>query len=291
MPLMLKPVEASRGPRWVGEAFRLFLRKPLAFSALFAVFLFCAMVVSLLPYLGGVLQMMALPMLSLGFMVAGQSALLDGPVHPRQFIEPLRSDPVRRRALLTLCLIYGVCAMSILILADGLSGSAWGRLYQLLPKGEAAQAEIDALLAEPGVGTAVMLGLALGALLSVPFWHAPALVHWGGQGVRQALFSSTVAVWRSKGAFLAYGLAWLGVMLLFGVLAAVVFAVLGVPQMAGALGVPAGLVFSAVFYLSVLFTFNDSFGAGPPPPETPQEAPEDAPEEAPNESTPPRLPD
>ena len=223
--------------------------------------------------------------------VRGLLALLDGPVHPRQFIEPLRSDPVRRRALLTLCLIYGVCAMSILILADGLSGSAWGRLQQLLPKGEAAQAEIDALLAEPGVGTAVMLGLALGALLSVPFWHAPALVHWGGQGVRQALFSSTVAVWRSKGAFLAYGLAWLGVMLLFGVLAAVVFAVLGVPQMAGALGVPGGLVFSAVFYLSVLFTFNDSFGAGPPPPETPQEAPEDAPEEAPNESTPPRLPD
>ena len=72
MPLLLKPVDASRGPRWVGDAFRLFARKPLAFTALFAVFLFGAMVVSLLPLLGGVLQMMALPLLSLGFMVAGQ---------------------------------------------------------------------------------------------------------------------------------------------------------------------------------------------------------------------------
>ena len=27
----------------------------------------------------------------------------------------------------------------------------------------------------------------MGALLSVPFWHAPALVHWGGQGLTQAL--------------------------------------------------------------------------------------------------------
>ena len=72
MPLLLKPVDASRGPRWVGDAFRLFARKPLAFTALFAVFLFAAMVVSLLPLLGGLLQMMALPLLSLGFMVAGQ---------------------------------------------------------------------------------------------------------------------------------------------------------------------------------------------------------------------------
>ncbi len=266
MPLLLKPVDASRGPRWVGDAFRLFVRKPLPFTALFAVFLFAAMVVSLLPLLGGVLQMMALPLLSLGFMVAGQSALLDGPVHPRQFIEPLSGDPVRRRSLLTLCLIYGVLAMCILILADGVSGSAWGRLQGLLAKGEAAQPEIDALLSEPGVTTAVMLGLGLGALLSVPFWHAPALVHWGGQGVTQALFSSTVAVWRSKGAFFAYMVAWAGVLLLFGVLAAVVFAVLGVPQLAGVLGVPAGLVFSAVFYLSVLFTFNDSFGGASSPP-------------------------
>ncbi len=274
MPLLLKPVDASRGPRWVGDAFRLFARKPLAFTALFAVFLFGAMVVSLLPLLGGVVQMMALPLLSLGFMVAGQSALLDGPVHPRQFIEPLRGDPLRRRSLLTLCLVYGVLAMCILMLADGVSGSAWGRLQALLAKGEPAQAEIDALLSEPGVTTAVMLGLGLGALLSVPFWHAPALVHWGGQGVTQALFSSTLAVWRSKGAFFAYMVAWVGVLLLFGVLAAVVFAVLGVPQLAGVLGVPAGLVFSAVFYLSVLFTFNDSFGGAAPPAPAPEPDPQ-----------------
>ncbi len=265
MPLLLKPVEASRGTRWIGDAFRLFARKPLAFTALFGVFLFAAMVVSLVPLLGGVVQMMSLPLLSLGFMVAGQSALLDGPVHPRQFIEPLRGDATRRRALLTLCVAYGVLAMCILMLADAVSGSAWGRLQVLLPKGEAAQPAIDALLAEPGVGTAVILAVTLGTLLSIPFWHAPALVYWGGQGAQQALFSSTVAMWRSKGAFLTYAAGWLGVVLLFVVVVAVLFAVLGVPQMAGVLGVPAGLVFSAVFYLSVLFTFNDSFGGGVPP--------------------------
>jgi hypothetical protein len=272
MSLLLKPVPASHGPRWIADAFRLYARRPLAFTALFAVFLFAALLVAQVPLLGGLAQMMSLPMLSLGFMVASQSALLDGPVHPRQFIEPLRTDAVRRRALLKLCVIYGVAAIVILLVADAISGHAWARLQQILSKGEMDQAKVDELLAEPGVGLGLLLGAVLVALLSVPFWHAPALVHWGGQGVAQALFSSTLAVWRSKGAFLTYSLAWGGVMLAFGTVAALVLALLGAPQMAGLLGVPAGLVFSAVFYISLLFTFNDSFGGAiDVPPGRPQD--------------------
>jgi len=267
MALSLKSVEAARGARWIGDAWRLFMRRPLAFTALFAVFLFGALLVSLVPLLGGLVQMMALPLLSLGFMVASQSALLDGPVHPRQYLEPLRTDARRRRSLLILCVSYGVCALLILWLADAVSGGAWGRLQGLLAKGEAAQPQIDALLAEPGVATGALLGVFLGTALSVPFWHAPALVHWGGHSVGQALFSSSVALWRSKGAFFVYSMGWFGLIVLFGVLTALVLGLLGMAQLAGVLGVPAGLVFSAVFYISLLFTFNDSVGGSPPLPD------------------------
>jgi hypothetical protein len=262
MALQLKSVPASRGPRWIGDAIRLYARRPLGFSAMFVVFLFAALVVAQVPLLGGLVQMMSLPLLSLGFMVASQSALLDGPVGPSQFIEPLRTDAVRRRSLLVLCVMYGIAALCILLLADAISNNAWGRLQRLIAQGDPAQQEIDALLSEPGVGVGVLLGLALGSLLSVPFWHAPALVHWGGQGVKQALFSSTVALWRTKAAFGTYMLAWVGLMAGFGLVTALVFGLLGAPQMAGLVGVPAGLVFSAVFYISLLFTFNDSFGGG-----------------------------
>ncbi len=261
MALSLKSVPPSRGPRWIADAFRLFVRRPLAFTSLFAVFLGLALLTSLVPWLGGLVQMMSLPLLSLGFMVAGQSALLDGPVHPRQFIEPLRGDPERRRALLILCISYGLAALTILLLADVVSDNAWGRLQALMARGASAQTEIDALLAEPGVSIALLLGATLGSALSVPFWHAPALVHWGGQTVAQALFSSTLAVWRSRGAFFTYMLGWVGVVLVFGLTTALLFGLAGAPQMAGVVGVPAGLVFSAVFYLSLLFTFNDSFGS------------------------------
>lgn len=261
MTLLLKSVPASRGPRWIADALRLFARRPLAFTMMFAAFMFAALLSSLLPYVGGVLQMMALPLLSLGFMVASQSALLNGPVHPSQFIEPLQPDPVRRRALLTLCVIYGVSAVAILLLCDTLSDNAMGRLMTLSAKGESAQPEIDAVLAEPGLAMVTLLLVTLGTLLSVPFWHAPALVHWGGQSVGQALFSSTLAVWRSKGAFFTYALAWTGLVFGFAVLASLVFGLLGLRQLASLAAVPAGLLFSTVFYVSLLFTFNDSFGA------------------------------
>lgn len=270
MALTLKSVDAARGPRWIGDAFRLFAKRPFAFTALFALYLFAAMLIAQVPILGGVVQMVSLPLLSLGFMVAGQSALLDGPVHPRHFIEALRGDPVRRRALLKMCLLYGLLASAILLIADGVSGHAWERLQRLMAKGgDGVQADVDALLSEPGVAIGALLAVGLGTLLSMPFWHAPALVHWGGQGVRQALFSSTLALWRSKGAFFAYMMAWVGVLLLFGLGSAIVFGLIGAPQLTGLIGIPAGLVFSTVFYISVLFTFTDSFAGGPtmaPPP-------------------------
>lgn len=263
MALSLKTVDASHGARWIADAWRLFARRPMAFTALFAVFLFGALLVSLVPLLGGLVQMMALPLLSLGFMVASQSALLDGPVHPRQYLEPLKTDPARRRSLLILCAMYGVAVLLILLLVDTVSDSAFSRLQQLMAQGEQAQPKIDALLSEPGVASGALLAVVLGVALSVPFWHAPALVHWGGQRVGQALFSSAVAVWRSKGAFFVYAMGWVGVMLVFGIVTALVLGLVGLPQLAGVIGLPAGLMFSAVFYISLLFTFNDSFGGTP----------------------------
>ena len=271
MTLLLKPVAAARGLRWIVDAFRLFARRPLAFTMLFAVFMLAALLVTVVPLVGGLLQMMMLPLLTLGFMVAGQSALQGGPVSAVQFIEPLRADATRRRSLLLMCLIYGVSAALILWLSDAVSNNALGRLMALASKGSATQAQIDALLSEPGVVTGGLLLAVLGSLLSAPFWHAPALVHWAGQGLGQALFSSFLAVWRSKAAFLLYMLGWFFLIVLFGVGSALVFSLLGMRQLAGLAAVPAGLLFSTVFYISLLFTFNDSFGTTAVGPQTPAE--------------------
>lgn len=260
MPLLIKTVAPTRGYRWLADAFRLYARRPLAFTMMFTVFLALAFLLALIPVLGNLLPLMLAPMLSLGFMVAGQSALLDGPVHPRQFIEPLLGDPVRRRALIVLSISYGVSALAILWLCELVSDGAMQRLQEVVANSAATPAEVAAALSDPGLTISGLTGMVLGALLSAPFWHAPALVHWGAQGVGQALFSSTLAVWRTKGAFFCYGLAWLGVFVGFGLLSAVLLGLLGLGSLAQTLAVPAGLLFSTVFYVSLLFTFNDSFG-------------------------------
>ncbi len=269
MALSLKTVPAARGPTWLKDAFSLFARKPLGFLWLFVVFLLAAMAASLVPILGSLVQFMALPLLSLGFMVAGQSALLGGPVHPRQYLEPLRTDATRRRTLLLLCVGYGLGALLVLFLADQVSGQAWDR-WQAIAKQLAAaktqaaqaplQAKLSALLAEPGIWWGGLVLVVLGTALSVPFWHAPALVHWGGQSAGQALFSSTLALLRCKGAMFTYMMAWMAIIMVFGLASGVLFSLMGMPQLTGALALPVGLIFSTVFYLSALFCFNDSFG-------------------------------
>ena len=106
----------------------------------------------------------------------------------------------------------------------------------------------------------------MSSLLSVPYWHAPALVHWGAQGVKQALFSSTLAMWRSKGAFALYMATWLAVLLGVTLTAATLMQLLGLEAGIPLLSLLLGMLFSAVFYISVLFTFNDSFGGALSPP-------------------------
>jgi hypothetical protein len=282
MALSLKTVPASRGPTWLKDAFSLFARKPLGFLWLFVVFLLAAMAASLVPVLGSLVQFMALPLLSLGFMVAGQSALLGGPVHPRQYLEPLRTDATRRRTLAVLCVGYGLGAMLVLVLADQVSGHAWDRWQELakqlaVAKTPAAQAPLQAKLAalfqEPGIWQGGLLLVVLGTALSVPFWHAPALVHWGGQSAGQALFSSTLALLRTKAAMFTYMMAWVVIIMVFGLASGVLFSMLGMPQLAGALALPVGLVFSTVFYLSALFCFNDSFGGAAADVSVPGDAP------------------
>jgi len=277
MALQLKSVSAARGLRWIGDAFRLFARRPFAFTLLFVVFfLVSAIVATVLPLLGSLVQLMSLPLLSLGFMIASQSALLDGPVHPGQFIEPLRGDRATRQRLLAMCAIYGVAAFAILLLCAWISDDALSRLQSLMAQGEAARPQIDALLSESGVSAAAILLVVLGSALTVPFWHAPPLVHWGGQGVAQALFSSTLALWRAKGAFFGYFLGWTLLILAFGMASALLFGLFGAGNLATVLALPAGLVFSTVFYVSLIFTFNDSFGgAAPLRPEDPTGPPMD----------------
>lgn len=263
MTLRIADTPPRRGLAWVSMAFAQFLRRPLAFTLLFLVFLVAAMVLLAIPYLGALLVLASLPLLTLGFMIATRAAQQDGSVHVGQMVEPLLSaaDPARRAGLVRLCALYAAATALVMWGSDAVDGGAFERLQVLLASArtEAHAKEIDALLADPRLLNGLVLRFGLSALLSIPFWHAPALVWWHGQGVAQSLFSSTLACWRNKGAFLLYGVAWAGTIALFGLAAGTLFSLLGASQLVGLAAVPAGLMFSTAFYISLYYSFADCF--------------------------------
>lgn len=259
MALSIRQATPADGVQWVRAAFVLFARRAVPFTGMFVGFLVAALLAAVLPVVGGVLMLMALPLLTLGFMLASRAARKDGPVHPGLFIEPLRSGRVQRNALLTLCAAYALATVLIMSFSDWIDGGTFERLQRLLAQGDEAHAELDALLADPRLTWGLLTRFGLAALLSVPFWHAPALVYWQGQSTAQALFSSTLAVWRCRGAFFAYSLAWAALIAFAGTLLGVLFALFGARQLAGVVAMPAGLMFSTVFYVSLLFTYEGCF--------------------------------
>jgi hypothetical protein len=105
----------------------------------------------------------------------------------------------------------------------------------------------------------LLLRTALAGLLSIPFWHAPALVHWDGHGLAKSLFSSTIACWRNKAALAVYSLTWFGVVMLSSVISNVLVLLVGNMQLATVVAMPMLLMLSTIFYVSLYFTFADCF--------------------------------
>ena len=272
--MKLQVVGARQGALWVRNAFTLFFKRPMAFAGLFGACLFFVLVLNLLPFVGPLLLLAALPLGSLAFMIATRTALEGGVPRPSVLFDTLRGPRQRRIALLQLGVVYAVLTVAVMLLADWVDDGALEAMLQTVAGGNATPEAMGEALSDPKLELGMLVRFGLAGLLSVPFWHAPALVFWGDQSATKALFFSTVACWRNKAAFSAYSLAWVAVILLFAVLVNLVFVLLGQVQLVAFATMPATLIFSTVFYVSLYFSFADCFSmapdAEPPaPPESP----------------------
>jgi hypothetical protein len=259
MALILKTPPARQGVLWVRQALQLFMRQPLALSFLFTSFLASVLMLSIVPWVGAILGVAALPLLGLGFMVASAEALGGQRVRLGQLVWALKGDVNKRGRLLKLCALYAISAFVAMLLADALDGGTMTAFeVSLDDSGNADPATIA--LQHEDVLISLMLRFALVNLVGIPFWHAPALVHWGGQGVAQSLFSSTLAFWRCRAALTVYFVTWAALMAGFGVLLSLLASMEGLRSVVSVLLLPGVLMLSSVFYTSLIFPFNDSFG-------------------------------
>jgi hypothetical protein len=265
MALRLLTVEPRQGWVWLTQGVAHWWQRPLAFVGLFMCFLLAVTLLMLIPLFGQPLGLTLVPMLSLGFMVATRSAMAGGWVHPLHLIEGLRHpNPRQRRAQWLLGIGFSLGTLLIWTLADKADHGLFEELQRSMGQTDAqgqASARVVAILRDPLLAWGMVVRLGLISMMSVPFWHAPALVHWGRQGALQALFSSTVAIWRTKAAFSVYLAGWAG-LFAAALLAMILLTLLtGLQQLMALLTMPVFAGLSAAFYVSLWFSFADTFDA------------------------------
>jgi hypothetical protein len=263
MLLHLQTVPARNGLLWIRHGLKVFRRKPLAMAGLLSVFIFIAFAMLLLPGVGIVLLLMAMPLLSLGFMLATHLVLQDQSPTAAVFVAPLKLTPQRRNTQLLLGACYALATVAIGLLSEWVDGGSFEAFQRLMLENGSPE-QVAAAWDDPRLFWGAVTRLGLAGLLSVPFWHAPALIHWGGQGLMQALFSSTLGLWRNRAAFAYNALLWAALIIAVGVGSSLLAALLGLGAMLPLLMMPLGLLMTTVFYASLYFTFIDCYMFGAP---------------------------
>ena len=264
--MKLQLVPPARGAAWVRQGFAVFFRQPLGFAAVFAAFLFALFLLALVPYLGSLLLLTGLPLATLAFMVATRLVNQGRSPLPKALTDPFQSGRARLLTLLRLGVLYAVSTFLVMWLSDLADGGALDALMKSLGDTKTPPEQIMQRVRDPQLQFGLLLRFGLAGMLSLPFWHAPALAHWGGLNAAKALFFSLVACWRNKGAFTVYALTWTAVIMGFAVLANLLFLAIGQLRLIGVIAMPASLLFSTVFYASLYFTFADCFMQEDPPP-------------------------
>jgi hypothetical protein len=207
------------------------------------------------------------PLATIGFMLATREALAGKFPFATVFIQPLQAGRAQRWAQIQLGILYAVGIALVFWAGDAVGGQALDALRNAIAAGKTTPQELEPLLADPRLQGGWLILAGGIALLAVPFWYAPALVHWGAHSAAKSLFFSTVACWRNKGALALFSLAWGGVIIGFALVSNLLFALLGVPQLVFVVTTPALLIVSAAFYASLYFTFADCFEPLPSEPQ------------------------
>ncbi len=200
--MQLNKAPSGDGYIWVRQGFWLFKKNPLAFLMLVFLYVFIAQFAILIPVFGVFAVLLLTPALTVGFMTACQMVIRGERVMPTVYLVGFRgTDSIIKKNLLVLGTVY---AFAILILS--LIASAFIDFKQLVTL--LTQQKEPTIRDVQGLYTGLTIGLLLYLPVAMVMWFAPVLVAWEKMSVAQALFSSWVACWTNKAAFIFYLMIW-----------------------------------------------------------------------------------
>jgi hypothetical protein len=251
--MKLQIVPANTGATWVKLGIATFFKQPLALGGLFFMTIAVSQVLAILPVIGMVLALIIVPATTLAMVLATIQATQGKFPMPSILVSAFRVSPQRSKAMLKLGFMYAAGFMAIYAIVAVIDG---GDIASAITKAGAVTPEIFQL---PHFFVTVFTGMGLYMVLSLLFWHAPALVHLHNVSPSKALFFSLVACLRNWAAYVVYGLTWLAVFVFGMTLMASVAALLNLGNAGGLIALPMVLVLTTMFICSMYFTFRDSF--------------------------------
>lgn len=260
--MKLRIVPASSGWQWMRQGLQSLRRQPMNYMGLVGMLIGAAVLLATLPIVGPLVVVGVMPMVWLGFILATRRVVLGQRITPSVMIEAVRNPDSPRKPLTQLAGAYIAAVQAMMLLAT-LVGPGAEAVSEAMQAMQAAQ-DGSELVVSPVVLEDMLWRMALLVPISLVFWHAPALVLWAKLPVGKALFFSAVATWRNLGAFVVYGLSWVGALFALGLLDRLLLSAIPVPVLANALAFAGALALAGAFYASLYFTTVDCFEAPAP---------------------------
>jgi hypothetical protein len=251
-------LHARAGWHWIHSGFALFKEQPFTLAGLVLTFVFVLLTLAMVPILGVLALLLAMPGLGCGFMYAGRDAQNKVLVTPLRLFAAFR-EPGRAKAMWALGGFYLAIIMTATLIMLAFDG---GALADAVASGALQQAESEL---PPAVQRAALFAVALQMVVTLVFWFAPILVAWHGLPAIKALFFSAIAVWRCRGAFFLYGFGALAVMIIPQAALSVVLGALDVsPSIQLMISMPISAAAMAVLHCSAYISYLEAFGIDTP---------------------------
>jgi hypothetical protein len=257
--MQLIEVPAKTGYVWFRQGIWLFRKNPLAFLTLFFTYLLVMTLASQIPVIGGVLPLIFIPGVAVGFMAACRNTIAGKPVFPTLLVDGFHSygRAVAKR-LLVLGVLY-VVAMALVLAGSALADG--GMLLKVMLG--TATMDQDAI-ANSNIPLAVITAFAFYIPVAMIFWFSPILIAWHDVPPVKAMFFSVISCWRNRGAFIVFGALWFAVATIVSFGLSALMQALGAGDFAFAILMPATMIVTTMLYCSFYATYRGCFGVQTP---------------------------
>lgn len=198
-----RTVDSDRGLGWWTDAWALFMRSALLWVVLAVVLIVGLIVVSMVPFLGGLIASLVLPVFGGSFMLAARKVQDGGTLEVGDLFTCFKGE------WLSPLLLLGALLLAAMLVAGLVAGGlGMGAMFGIFAGGMRHSA--GGMMAAMGTGfVALLVFMVLATLVSMALWFAPALVVFRKTPPVEAIKLSTTAVLKNVVPFLIFGLIYI----------------------------------------------------------------------------------